>query len=210
MASIKNTEVYGLQESMVASGYPMRREAPHEWEIKERIADNLLFAKDVKRSEILANEKRSWHANFLKGIVVQADVEFAVKARYESQRYKFRDFVSSMSLMHRLTQMDMDKIFNKYVTPEMVDTMKKYLQEYKDNPTRENELKLLYNCPMGVEFTARMTTNYMQLRQMYHQRKNHKLPDREVFCKRVETLPFHELITWDMQLFEDPALNHKK
>lgn len=200
MASIKNTEVYGMDESIKASWYPMLKEK-YEWDIAD------VMDKDIRRANILAMDKRWWHANFLKWIVVQMDVEFAVKAWYELQRYQFIQFVSSMSLMHRLTQMDLDKVFNKYVTPEMVQLMKQYMQEYKDNPTLENELKLLYNCPMWVEFTARMTTNYMALRNAYHQRLWHKLPDRKVFTDWCETLPHAEWITWDNMLFEKPLLN---
>ena len=204
---VRNTQVLWLKESMVASWYPMRKTAPLEWEIQQRIADETLFSKDVKRSLILWEDKRTGHDNFLTGIVVQFDLEFSVKARYEMQRYHFMDFVSSMSLMHRLTQMQLDEIFNKYVTPEMVDQMKELMRQYKENPTTENELKLLYNCPMWVQFTARMTTNYRQLRTIYHQRRDHKLPDRQKFCDRIETLPFHELITNDARPFENPARN---
>ena len=45
--------------------------------------------------------------------------------------------------------------------------------EYEENPTPENYLRLLYNNPAGFELTARLTTNYRCLRNVYQQRKNH-------------------------------------
>lgn len=36
---------------------------------------------------------------------------------------------------------------------------------------------------------ARVNTNYLQLMNMYKQRKNHALPEWQEFCRVVETLP---------------------
>jgi len=46
-----------------------------------------------------------------------------------------------------------------------------------------------------LELTARMTTNYRQLKTIYAQRRNHLLPDWQMFCDWIETLPYSELIT---------------
>ena len=202
--NVKNTEVYWLNESMIASGYPMLRE-PIE-DIKKEISENLNVAE--RRSNILANEKRTGHANFLKGIITQFDLDFTVKAWYEAQRYKFLDFVSSMSTMHRLTQMNMDEVFNEYVDEDLKNKMKNLIAEYNENPSKENKLRVLYNCPMWLRFTARMTTNYMQLRQIYHQRRNHELPDWQEFCDWIETLPHSEWITGNAIPFEDNKRNN--
>ena len=67
--------------------------------------------------------------------------------------------------------------------------------EYNKNPCKENKLYLLYNCPVGLQLTARMTTNYRQFKTIYKQRKNHTLPEWREFCKWIETLPYAELIT---------------
>ena len=49
---------------------------------------------------------------------------------------------------------------------------------------------IMMSVPMGLELTAGISTNYMCLRNMYHQRKNHRLAFwREVFCPWVESLP---------------------
>ena len=55
-------------------------------------------------------------------------------------------------------------------------------------------LEILMSNPCGFELTARMTTNYRQLKTIYYQRRQHKLPDWREFCAWIETLPmFKEL-----------------
>jgi hypothetical protein len=50
-------------------------------------------------------------------------------------------------------------------------------------------LQILYSNPCGFQLTARMTTNYRQLKTIYAQRKTHRLPEWRAFCKWIETLP---------------------
>ena len=50
-------------------------------------------------------------------------------------------------------------------------------------------LEILYTNPAGMYLTARMTTNYQQLKTIYQQRKNHRLPEWRKFCEWCETLP---------------------
>ena len=69
------------------------------------------------------------------------------------------------------------------------------IDAYNENPTPENYLRVLYNIPTGFRLTARMTTNYRQLKTIYYQRKKHRLPEWREFCEWIETLPkFRELI----------------
>ena len=56
-------------------------------------------------------------------------------------------------------------------------------------------LRILYSNPCGFRLTAGMTTNYLQLKTIYAQRKNHRLPEWREFCAWVETLPCSYLIT---------------
>ena len=59
----------------------------------------------------------------------------------------------------------------------------------------EKYLEILYTNPAGFKITARMTTNYRCLKNIYIQRKDHRLPEWREFCSWIETLPyFNELI----------------
>lgn len=184
---VKNVEVYGLYESMIASGYPMKTEIN-----EENYKD---YSKHYNRSVKLANTPiGSGHDTFLQGIIVQFDLTFSNKAWVELQRYHFIDFVSSQSTMHRISKFDLSKQYNKYVDKRIITIMEELKEKYNQTKDKEDYLKLLYSNPAGFQLTARMTTNYRQLKTIYKQRRNHRLPEWQEFCKWVETLPmFKEL-----------------
>ena len=76
----------------------------------------------------------------------------------------------------------------------MVAIMNELKDTYNKTQEKEDYLRLLYSNPCGFKLTARMTTNYRQLKTIYHQRKNHRLPEWRVFCSWIEDLPhFKEL-----------------
>lgn len=192
MSSINNVNVYGLEESIAASGYPMATEIMNLVDIKKAGEKSNERAKKLAKTAI-----GSGHDQFLTSIIVQFDLTFPLKAWVELQRYHFIDFCSSMSTMHRIINMDIDKYCNKYVSENIKSILRTYILEYKENPTEENFRKVIYNIPSGFEYTARLTTNYRQLKTIYSQRKNHRLPDWRIFCEWIETLPHSEYITGD-------------
>lgn len=184
---IENVKVYDLEESIIASGYPLRTITQMK-EIEE---------KDLKRAEklsVLSVKDNGAHGQFLTGIRVAFDLTFSNKAWVEAERYRFLEFVSSQSTMHRITKFDLDKQYNQYVDPRVIDIMKEKVSEYnnmEDSPDKvEKYLEILYTNPAGFELTARMTTNYRCLKNIYKQRKDHRLPEWREFCKWVETLPY--------------------
>ena len=192
MPRISNVTTHGIEDSIIASGYPMRLETPEC--LKDEIRDILSFP--WKRAIQLAHTPAgSGHDQFLTGMIAQFDLTFSNKAWVEAERYHFLDFISSQSTMHRLTKMNFDEVFNEYVSQQTKEHMKELQEAYNENPTKENKLKLLYNAPAWLELTARMTTNYRQLKTIYKQRRNHLLPDWQMFCDWIETLPYSELIT---------------
>lgn len=181
---VQNWKVYGLEDSVRASKYPM---AVDFMAVPYGITDTV--------RKLANSEKGSGHDQFLTGIVVQFDLTFSIKAWTEAQRYHFLDFVSSQSTMHRITRLDPVMQCNPYVESSTIVTLKRLIKEYNADPTPDNYLRVLYNVPTGFTLTARMTTNYRQLKTIYSQRKNHRLPEWREFCKWVEGLPHSEFIT---------------
>lgn len=179
---VTNWKVYDLDESVIASGYPMRTEL----ETKD------VEQTDFDRADKLANAKGGGHNQFLSGIVVSFDLTCSNKMWVELERYRFVTFVSSQSTMHRIAKFDLKSSYNEYVDSRVIEVMETLKKEYEENSTPENYLRLLYNNPAGFELTARLTTNYRCLRNVYQQRKNHRLPEWREFCKWVETLPYAE------------------
>ena len=208
---ISNLNVFGLADSMWASGYPMSTEIGDLDEPSQSLTYYCLYRDDkdsqdktiqnaAARAERLGRSPLgSGHDNYLNGCVAQFDLTFTVKAWTEAERYHFFDFVSSQSTMHRLQKMDVSESCIEYVDGRVTDVVEELVRKYNENPTLENRLKMLYSCPTGLKLTARMTTNYRQLKTIYHQRKNHTLPEWRRFCQQlVDEFPmFRELCLGD-------------
>ena len=197
MPNVSNVRVYGLDEAIRAAKYPKAVEL-----------DGLTaeLTKGIKACSTCPTG--TGHDNFLKGIIVQFDLTISEKAWPEAQRYHWLDFVSSCSTMHKLQAMKPKDCCNRYVDPRVIDVLQEKINhynwlvatnkkpEYNINPDeiKEAQLEMLYSIPSGFELTARMTTNYLQLKTIYQQRRHHLLPDWQVVCDWIESLPrFMEL-----------------
>ena len=183
MSVISNVKVYGLEDSIKRAKYPMSTDI------------NKLNSELTKGIRALGNSKKGeGHDQWLTGVIVQFDLTFTIKAWTEAERYSFLDFISSQSTMHRIAKFDAEKQVISYVTKNTVGEVNRLKDIYNENPTDENYLTLLYNVPVGFKLTAGMTTNYRQLKTIYSQRKNHRLPEWKEFCAWIEALPmFKEL-----------------
>lgn len=188
---VTNATVYGLDESIRRAKFPMSTDVNA---LTYNLTDGIISLAQSKAGE--------GHDNYLMGIVVQFDLSFTVKAWTEAERYHFFDIVSSQSTMHRITKFDLDKAYSKYVDQRIVNIMKEKVAEYNEllnshssDNAKEKYLEILYSNPTGFTLTAGMTTNYRQLKTIYAQRKNHRLPEWQQFCSWIETLPNSELIT---------------
>ncbi len=184
MVEITNVKVYDLKESVIASRNAMRL-VPPKYTDEE-------FEKALPRAMKLAKcGGGSGHSNFRKGIRVSFDIKYPNYFSPELQRYGFIDIVTSSSKMHKLVQMDMDACFNEYVCDEAKSFIKKLIKQYNDTPCYENFIRVLSNCPLGIELFMRCSTNYEQLATIYRQRKNHRLiEDWGAFCEFIKSLPY--------------------
>jgi hypothetical protein len=184
MPKIDNVAVYGISESFRASKYPMATDI-------EKVNDE--YTGTIKK--LGTCETGTGHDNFLNGIIVQFDLTISNKAWVELQRYHFCDFVSSQSTMHKIATMDIKSMCNEYVDDRIIEIVEELREVYLEGKNKKDYLTLLYNIPSGFELTARMTTNYRQLKTIYQQRKSHRLPDWNYICEWIKTLPYSELIT---------------
>lgn len=215
---ISNVKIYDLEESLIASGYPMRTQAkmrePGENDFKR--GHNLSLA-------TTGDNGNGAHDQFLTGIRVNFDLTCTNKMWVEAERYRFLEFVSSQSTMHRITKFDIKNCYNEYVDERVIAIMVEKVEQYNalvadrdaiaaadyydtkiadlealNKEITEKYLEILYTNPAGFELTARMTTNYRCLKNIYKQRKDHRLPEWREFCRWVETLPYaHSFILTD-------------
>ena len=187
---IKNVKVAFLEESIIRSGYPMKVGEPEE--LVEHYIQRQLFpsAKNKDRAFKLANTPNgSGHNNFLKGIIVQFDLQYPEYFSPQLQRYHWIDIVSSQSKMHRLMSKHLKvEDFALPISLFTLDNLNHYIET-------QNFRELLNELPSGYLKWMGISTNYLQLKTIYSQRKTHKLEEWREFCKWVETLPMSELIT---------------
>ena len=226
---VDNAHVYGIHESIIASGYPMSTEACKDMD------DIYKTAADMKRVKHLGNAAPgSGHDCFLKGITVQFDLQVPEYIWRQLDRYHFIDYISSQSKMHRILKLDLDEMCNKYVIEETLVNVKKYIDQYnsfdwyynmyikqyredcvlrKIDPdenfkptlqlrngekleyTKENLFRIIVaNCPCGLMLTARMTTNYLQLKSIINQRSNHKMQEWHYLTDWFKELPAVDIL----------------
>ena len=213
MKPITNIKIYDLPETLVASGYAMI-EGYSEEAVKGEVAqilldhmdDNLTENRHYKRAMKLTKAPlNSGHVSWAIGVVVSMDITFTNKAWIELQRYLFIDIITSMSTMHRISKFELEEAFNEYTDPIIIHHLKYLQKDYNENPTKENYLKLLYSTPSGLQMTGRVTTNYLQLMNIYQQRRTHRLPEWRYFCQQLlEELPlFYELLEMNGALYKD-------
>lgn len=185
---VTNAYCYDLANTLVASAYPMLTK------VVPRDANE----SDVKRAVKLANTPAgSGHNNFLCGIRVSFDLTVPRYIWQEAQRYHWFDIVSSQSTMHKITEMSLETSeFTKDTPVWSIETLRAAVFECNTDKTECSFRKLKSSIPEGLLLTTRISTNYQQLRTMYHQRKFHRSQEWQQFCEWIQELPYgKELIT---------------
>lgn len=203
MLEIRNTEVHGLDRACVASGNPM---TVGEIDTTDRAGTSGEIV--LTRCRKLGGAKAgSGHDNFLSGILVQFDLKYSMYFTSEFQRYHFVQIISSQSKMHRLiiaaSNDSFHAMFNKYVDYDIIEKVRLYATGYNNwmelgdrDKAYDCFMKTLSNLPAGYEMWETISTNYLALKTIYNQRKNHRLKeDWGAFCTWCEGLPmFAELV----------------
>lgn len=180
---ITNTEIFGIPSAIRVSKYPMS-------------VDVSKVNSEITHRQISLGhaEKGSGHDSYLKGILVKMDVTGTIKFWIEMGRYHFSDIASSQSTMHRISKMKIADCCIKYTSKAAIEETQRLVDEYNKNPTEENFLTLIYSFPVGLRLTAGMVTNYLEIKNQYYQRKNHRLPEWKWFCEWAEQLPYFDTL----------------
>jgi hypothetical protein len=231
MVEVKHVRVYNLERSIMASGNPMTLgeidTTNYDFEDSETTDKACNRARNLGSSS-----QGEGHDNFLSGILVVYDIKYPQYFSPEFQRYHFHQIISSQSKMHRLilagNNHEFNSMFNTYVDTTIIDIVNDYIKKYnyfshlsieqikvlsniKDDTEASQHkkdqcyyyfMKALSNTPLGYEMWMTVSSNYLQLKTQYRQRKNHKLKeDWGSFCKMCEDLPrFLELTQGDKNL----------
>lgn len=158
MLEITNVSVYDLKECVIASGNAMRIESPQYTDEE--------FEKGLERcKKLVKHGGGSGHTNFRTGIRVSFDMKYTQYITKQFQRYHWFDYVTSSSLMHRITKMDFSKCCNKYVAMPMKAIMKELVETYnlicnnRENKEVYDDLVKSYAVMLDYYFGEKLKEN---------------------------------------------------
>lgn len=199
---ITDVRIYDIEETITESG--LAKSANPEYSLER--ASSLAFA-----------PVGSGHDCFLKGIIVRHRLQADHSFWMQWQRYHFHDVVTSESKMHCITSMELK--WHPFVFSDTRELLSALIKDYnnyenfnEDSGNRilrfvsdDCEIKLtskqdlfeaiILNCPLGLEITASVVTNYLQLKTIHSQRRPHRMSSWQQYCDWIETLPLQTLIT---------------
>ena len=212
---ISNVKIYGMDESIIASALPKCAD------INELDNNSELVVADLKRAKILGSAASgSGHDCYLKGIIVQFDLTAPEHFFRQIDRYHFIDYISSQSKMHKINEINLKEVCSDRVSNKVIDMLEHMIDIYNKPVVLAEDISfisskyeigynsqcsdykkelfqmIIDNVPSGLELTARMTTNYLQLKSILKQRRCHKMQTWQYFCDWIEELLlFKELTT---------------
>lgn len=205
MIKFENTYVFGFEGAIKGMRLPMKSKSDSD-EVRGQFK---IGEKDLKLAKRLAQAGPD-HGKFLRMIHVQTTITAPAYWVAEHDTYKVATTRNSESFMHKgvssgfvLEQFDTGihsdlgefglEVSDAWV--HVLNTLNELRRKYnktKDERYFQMIRKLL---PSGWLITYEWDANYATLRNIYHQRKNHRLPEWQEFCTWIEGLPYSELIT---------------
>lgn len=146
------------------------------------------------------------HAKFMRQIFVSVDITMPLYFAKEFDTYKINTTANSTSTMHKLTSKPITKdcfefdnnINTNLIQEDIIKYCEHLRKRYLDTKDKAYWRALVQILPQGWLQTRTWTTNYAVLRNIYFQRRSHKLREWTDFCEWIKTLPYNkELITYE-------------
>lgn len=219
MLEIKNVRVYDLTESVIACRNAMRIEMAEETEQEFEASlvrakklckagsphDNFLcgirVSYDIVYPQYISPELQRYHFNDIVASSSKMHRLCKMDIRKSCNCYVTEESVNQLEMLvnnyNVIETMDEDSVERMGVTIHKYDHARgKYYYDVVYNRQEalyQTWMEVISNCPMGLELFMRCSTNYLQLKNIYRQRNNHKLKeDWGEFCKFIEVLPHFE------------------
>lgn len=171
------------------------------------------------------------HCKFLRQIFVTVDITMPLYWWKEFDTYKIGTTANSTSTMHTLTKNEITKNMFAFDNTDIVateghsidgdweltfedciDDILIICNNLRDKYLETNDKRywraLVQTLPEAWLQTRTVTMSYANLRNMYFQRKDHKLQEWHDFCDWIKTLPYaYELIYFTGENNEDSKTN---
>lgn len=196
---INTLEVAGIGTAILCMRNPMNSWAKHDSVIgKVGKADKELSMKLAKAGEE--------HCKHLRMIMVWADITAPFYWWKQFDTYRIGIEKVSCSTMHKLMSRELtfddfehDALIEKGFQSRIINVINLAIQQYKetDDPKVKADVfrGVVQYLPESYLQKRTVMMSYAALRNIYRQRKGHKLPEWEYFRTWVETLPESWMIT---------------
>lgn len=174
---------------------------------------------DLAQRLVLAGSE---HAKFMRQIFVSVDISAPLYWWKEFDTYKVGTVANSTSTMHKLSAIPITKemfsfddgdnlivnqgksicgeweyVFSDYIE-DIVDMCENLRLKFKETGDAAYWRALVQILPNAYIQTRTVTMSYANLRNIYFQRRSHKLQEWADFCEWIKTLPYNkELITYE-------------
>ena len=209
MITIDNVEVMGQEHAIRGMRNPMNSwdKSDSAWgydDYCELQSDSVFCVgpNDLALMQKLA-DAGPVHGKFMRMITVYMDITAPLYFWKEYDTYKVGTVANSCSTMHKIhaKEFTLDDFSHEHLSPSGLETLQKVVDdlnfariaflESKDKSYWWDMIQLL---PSSYNQRRTVMLNYEVLRNMYNSRKNHKLDEWVGFCKKIEELPYAELI----------------
>ncbi len=210
MAKFQTLDIQGFMPALHGMRHPLKSYGSADSGYSGFSSEVKIGPNDYDLAKRLCKAGSPEHAKFLRQIVVWVDITAPRFWWSEFDTYKIGTTANSQSTMHRLMKDGIkeedfcfifgeDEIANK--------AMRNYIKEINDlinlyNSLEPGDIKEQYfekikaMLPEGYMQTRTISLNYEVLRNMYRQRKNHRLSEWNTdFVNWIHTLPYSEFIT---------------
>lgn len=215
---VRNTEVWGLKHAIRGMRQPMNSHHKsdsgycneldydcQECTITDKCAEDdmrintfIIGKNDMELAQRLIKGGTE-HRKFLRQIMVSVDITAPLFWWKEFDTYKVGTTANSTSTMHKLssTPITMDCFeLSEYTKSDnyflnFINHLEGLRRKYLESKDKTIWKTLIEELPESWLQTRTVTMNYENLRNMYFQRRNHKLTEwSEMFIEWVDTLPY--------------------
>lgn len=207
MIKIENIAEYGIEPAIRGMRNPMNSWAKSD--------TKYLFDENMKVVPILGKNDRDLmlrlaaagpeHRKFMRMMTVTMDITAPLYWWKEMDTYKVGTVCDSCSTMHKIhaKPFSIDDFSTEHLTMPMLEAFAAFIpnlencrQEYLKCEDKIWWWNMIQMLPSSYNQRRTMQFNYEVLRNIYWQRKNHKLTEWRTFCETIlSELRYPELIT---------------
>lgn len=124
-------------------------------------------------------------------------------------QYKVSTTTNSCSTMHKISAKEFERsdFSTEHLTDRSLDAfdhtiqmLNFYREKYLENKDKNDWWQMIQLLPSSYNQKRTWTGNYANLRNIYFQRKNHKLDEWHTFCDTIKDIPYgKELICFEKE-----------